>query len=125
MQKAISTRYRGPTNTRGSKIIAKAMDNAPRSMGMKYSLSTEGRHCLAAMEYARHMGWTGFYVAGALADGNCYVCTATDATQWAHASALVDFARTYDRPLGNEGEDWFFLPNEASKAKATEISCHD
>lgn len=123
--KAIFTRYRGPTNCRGSKIVAKASDNSARSYGIKHSLGIDDMHCLAAMEYAKARGWSGFYRAGALPDGLVFVSAASDINSWKHGSALVDFARTYDSPLGKEGRDWFWIAGENSAHPSTEIVCHD
>ena len=69
---AIETKYVGPTNHRGSRIIAKA---ACGSITIAYdgALSTLGAHKKAAEALARKFNWPGEYVGGGSADQNGYV----------------------------------------------------
>lgn len=70
---AITTKYLGPTNFRGSRI--KAMAEAG-SITVSYddSLNTQDAHAKAAQALARKFGWTGEYYQGGLSDGYCFVC---------------------------------------------------
>jgi hypothetical protein len=56
--RAIRTRYVGPTNTRGSRIIADAGDRASRVV-VSYdpALNTDQNHAYAAVLVTRKMGW--------------------------------------------------------------------
>jgi hypothetical protein len=72
---AITTKYLGPTNFRGSRIKATA---AAGSITVHYddSLNSEQAHAQAAEALARKFGWAGAYVQGGLPDdhGYCFVC---------------------------------------------------
>ena len=72
---AITTKYIGPSNTRGSRIKAKA---AAGSITMHYdcALNTEANHAKAAEALARKFGWAGSYYQGGHPDdsGYCFVC---------------------------------------------------
>src|SRR3990167_677762 len=56
--KAISTQYHGPTNTRGSRIVARDSDNNRISISYPYELSGEAVHRKAAEALRDKMGWT-------------------------------------------------------------------
>lgn len=62
--KAITTRYLGPTETRGARIRASEGDGRSVTVPWDYSLDTEANHIAAARELCVRMGW-----AGALASG--------------------------------------------------------
>lgn len=61
--RAIQTRFAGPTNTRGSRIIADAGDRGSRVVvNYEHALNSEQNHAYAAMLVTRKMGWIGeFY----------------------------------------------------------------
>jgi hypothetical protein len=60
---AIETEYRGPTNTRGSRIIARAQAGRI-SVPYDHALSVQENHDRAASELARQRGWAGVWVGG-------------------------------------------------------------
>jgi hypothetical protein len=71
---AITTKYLGPTNVRGSRIKAKA---AAGSITIHYddSLNSQQAHAKAAKALAEKLGWEGAYYQGGLPDdcGYCFV----------------------------------------------------
>ena len=97
--KAIITRYLGPTNTKGARIVASDGDgnritvpysrvfrlgsfdaaNAcliqvlGRPAAAAYELSDEAVHRVAAQALCEKMGWPGKLVAGSLKDGYAFV----------------------------------------------------
>lgn len=56
MNRAIITRYAGPTNTRGSRIIATAYGKRV-TFPWDYAESVDDNHALAAVYAARKLGW--------------------------------------------------------------------
>jgi hypothetical protein len=72
---AITTKYAGPTNSRGSRIIAKAAAGRV-TMHYDHALNIEGNHAKAAEMLARKFNWTGSYYPGGMPDdsGYCFVC---------------------------------------------------
>lgn len=69
---AITTKFLGPTNSRGSRIVAKCQ--AKRIfVNWDYSLDLDANHELAATELSKRLGWDkapyGKMVGGALPDG--------------------------------------------------------
>ena len=74
---AITTKYLGPSNFRGSRIKAKAAEG---SITISYDdrLNSEQAHAQAAEALARKFKWEGRYFQGGLPDdrGYCFVCTA-------------------------------------------------
>lgn len=56
--KAISTKYYGPTNTRGSRIKASDSDNNNATVSYNYALNSEDNHIAAAMALCNKMGWS-------------------------------------------------------------------
>lgn len=69
--KAIITKYRGATNSRGSRIIASDGDRNRVTIPYPYELSGEAVHRAAADALCKKMGWTGRLIGGSL--GNDYV----------------------------------------------------
>lgn len=56
--RAIRTRFVGPTNYRGSRIIADAGDTQSRvTLEWDHSLNSEQNHATAAMAVVAKMGW--------------------------------------------------------------------
>ncbi len=60
---AIRTRYHGATNTRGSRIIAKA-EGGTLSMPYNHALNLGENHAEAARLLANKLGWLGVYHGG-------------------------------------------------------------
>ncbi len=72
---AIETEYKGPTNTRGARIIARAQAGL-MNVPWNYALSVEENHDAAMRAFVVKWGWHGSWVRGASASdkGNVYVC---------------------------------------------------
>lgn len=73
MNKAICTRYHGPTNTRGARITATDLDGNRKSIPYPHELRSEEGHQKAAQELADKMGWKGKLVGGAIKHGYAFV----------------------------------------------------
>ena len=71
--KAIETRYVGPGNVRGARIIASDMDGNRVAISYPHELSGEAVHAKAAQALADKMGWTGRLIGGATKRGYCFV----------------------------------------------------
>lgn len=109
MRQGISTRYLGPTNSKGSRI--KAIARKRGSLGSEMSLTrsfqyrgTNDEHTLAAKELATKLGWGGLWIAGGKPeeDGNMYVNAGRIDREQAIAASMV-------LHIG-EDQDWFFVP---------------
>lgn len=74
---AISTKFLGPTNFKGSRIRAFS-EAFPRGVivGWDYALGVEGNNDAAARAFIKAKGWQGVWARGAACDGkgNVYVC---------------------------------------------------
>lgn len=55
--KAITTKYHGPTNTRGARISASDQDGNRVTISYPHELSGEDVHRAAAMALCSKMGW--------------------------------------------------------------------
>jgi len=70
--KAIRTRYCGPTDYRGSRIIATAEGgDRPWRVVVPYDHGSRDPHRVAAVALCRKLGWHGTLVSGGLPDGSC------------------------------------------------------
>ena len=73
-RQAITTKYHGPTDTRGSRISARA---EPGRIYVPYdhALDIAENHAAAAHAYAQKYGWTEYndYVGGGTQDGYVFV----------------------------------------------------
>jgi hypothetical protein len=69
---AIRTRYYGPTNTRGSRIVA-SCEAGKVSMGYDHALNIEGNHAAAARLLVAKFGWPGVYYGGVYANDYYWV----------------------------------------------------
>lgn len=72
---AITTKYIGPSNTRGSRIKATAAAGSV-TIPCDDALSIEGRHAKAAKALAMKFGWSGYYFQGGMPNdcGYAFVC---------------------------------------------------
>jgi len=70
---AIRTRYYGPTNTRGSRIVA-SCEAGRVSMGYNHALNIEGNHAAAARLLLAKFGWNGVYHGGVYDHDHYWVC---------------------------------------------------
>lgn len=71
--KAISTRYKGPTDTKGARIVATDSDNNRVTISYPYELSGEDVHRKAAEALCAKMGWTGKLIGGGTKQGYVFV----------------------------------------------------
>lgn len=71
--KAITTKYHGPTNTRGSRISASDSDGNRASIPYPRELSGDDCHALAAAALCKKMGWTGKLISGGTSRGVVFV----------------------------------------------------
>lgn len=71
MYAAITTRYFGPTNTRGSRIKATCQAGSV-TIPYDYSGNTDEVHTKAAKALAKKMEWRGHWYGGCLPDGRGY-----------------------------------------------------
>lgn len=73
----ITTKYVGPSNVRGSRIIAKASGNNTRSIvSYDCGLSDQGAHLEAVKSLCAKLGWTGEMIGGHSKDGMVWVFVA-------------------------------------------------
>ena len=80
--KAITTKYKGPTDKRGSRIIAS--DNAGNKITIPfpYELSGEAVHRAAADALCAKMGWTGTLASGSIKGGYVFVVRGEELANW-------------------------------------------
>lgn len=69
---AITTKYAGPTNSRGSRIIASA-DAGRMAISWDYALGSYENHKAAAQKYAKKKGWKGRLHGGSVKHGYVWV----------------------------------------------------
>lgn len=106
MRQSITTRYIGPTNSRGSRIKAVARKRSAsfpeQGLSVPYGYgNTEEEHCKGAKALAEKLGWSGLWVGGGNEREDGYV--------------FVSLPGTYSRDWvqrfipGTEGRDWFHI----------------
>lgn len=73
MLQAITTKYLGPTNHRGSRIVARAYARRI-TVAWDHALDVEENHTRAAMTLVLELGWgpANHWVGGSLPDGTGY-----------------------------------------------------
>lgn len=71
--KAIETRYIGPTNTRGSRLVATAEGGNRVTLSYDYELNSDQNHEMAAYHLMAKLDWTGEMVGGHTAKGMVWV----------------------------------------------------
>lgn len=71
--KAIKTKYYGPGNVRGSRIIASDMDRNKFIMSYDHGLNSDENHEKAAYLLMTKMGWPNTLVGGGFKDCNVWV----------------------------------------------------
>lgn len=55
----ITTKYHGPTNTRGARITATDANGEKVTIPFRYKLNTDEAHTAAARALCEKLGWTG------------------------------------------------------------------
>lgn len=68
---AIRTRYYGPTNTRGSRIVAKC-EAGTYSMPYNHALNLEENHAACAAGFIAKLNWTRYSYACGVFEGDYY-----------------------------------------------------
>lgn len=71
MRQAIVTKFAGPTNHNGSRVIVKSQ-RGRKVYSWDHGLNPERNHEAAAEQYAMDSGWTGDLIGGAMPDGSGY-----------------------------------------------------
>lgn len=69
MRQAITTRFMGPTNHRGSRVKAMASAGSV-TLDWNHALNSTDNHKAAAMALAAKYDWPGHWVCGCLPEGN-------------------------------------------------------
>jgi len=71
---AVTTKYLGPTNTRGSRVKATCQAGSV-TIGWDDALNSDQNHNAAALTLIEKWGWCGKWLEGQLTDGShVYVC---------------------------------------------------
>ena len=70
---AIRTRYHGPTDSKGSRIIAKC-EAGSIQMPYNHALNLEANHAAAAQQLAERFSWAGVYHGGSFGGDYYWVC---------------------------------------------------
>lgn len=70
---AITTKYVGPTNTKGGRIIASTESGIRHTISYPHELTEEAGHRKAAQELSDKLNWSGKLVAGGMRKGYCFV----------------------------------------------------
>lgn len=86
---AITTKFLGPTNCRGSRVKASAQAGS-LTLSWDDALDIDDNHAAAAIALANKLGWGGQWVGGGLpgGEGNCYVCIPGSRTHFEKAEVL-------------------------------------
>jgi hypothetical protein len=87
IMQAIKTRYHGPSNTRGSRIVAKC-EAGSLTMPFDCSLNHQGNHAKAAQLLIKQLGWSGMFIGGEF-DGDHYWTAKLEASPVATADAYA------------------------------------
>lgn len=76
--KAISTKYRGPTNSRGPRVYASDGNGNRASIPYPHELSEIAVHAAAAVALCQKMKWSGELIGGYTRDGCVFVFADSD-----------------------------------------------
>lgn len=71
--KAITTKFHGPTNVRGSRYSANDGDGNKVTVPADYALNSEQNHDAVAVKLCHKMKWDGPLMGGGTKDGRVYV----------------------------------------------------
>lgn len=94
--KAITTKYIGPTERRGSRVKAFDGDGHSVTIGFDSSLSSAKAHAKAAEALCRKMNWSGTLVSGGIRGGEVFVFV-DDAALLPENSIRITFANAEDQ----------------------------
>lgn len=70
---SIITKYHGPGNVRGARVIATATGGLHRSYSWDHAKNSEDNHKDAAAKFAREFDWDGRFVGGAYNDKGAWI----------------------------------------------------
>lgn len=73
MRQSITTKYHGPTNTRGSRVSATSASGHRLFLQWDDACNSGENHIAAARELARKLDWAGAWQGGSTKDGYCFV----------------------------------------------------
>lgn len=79
MFQAITTKYVGPSNVRGSRVKATASAGSV-TLHWDDALNSEQNHTAAAMALAKKYEWKGSYYGGGTEHGYVFVCADTNSS---------------------------------------------
>lgn len=108
MRQGITTRYLGPTNTKGSRIkaVARKADNWGKEMSltdhMNNALNPDANHTRVAQLLATELEWKGVWIGAGKPEDDGYQYAALE------GSFSREWAERY--LCGKEGVDWFLVP---------------
>lgn len=71
--KAITTKYHGPTNTKGSRVSATDSDGNKVIVSYDSSLDSENAHAQAVVKLCKNMNWHGALIVGSIKSGYVFV----------------------------------------------------
>jgi len=71
--KAITTKYHGPTNTKGARITASDLDGNRITISYPHEMRSEDGHQRAAETLRDKMHWSGRLIRGAIKGGYVFV----------------------------------------------------
>lgn len=77
MRQAIETKYLGPTNHRGGRVLAGCVAGRI-TVPWRHELNPEANHALAAKLLMNKLDWTGRLVGGGLPNGRGYAFVVLD-----------------------------------------------
>jgi len=69
----ISTKFYGPTNTKGSRIVARTATGKRFTQDFLHSLNAEENHWKAAQSLAQKLQWSGTLIQGTTEQGYVFV----------------------------------------------------
>ena len=75
MYQAIITKYVGPTNHKGARVIARTGSGVKITVSWDHALDVPENHLAAARALAEKLNWDGVWVGGGTADGYAFVST--------------------------------------------------
>lgn len=73
MRQSIATKYQGPTDYRGARVIARSATGHRLTVAWNYALDPAGNHAEAARALAAKLGWMGEWYGGSTPTGYVFV----------------------------------------------------
>lgn len=124
MRQGITTRYHGPTNSKGSRVTATARKAKSYSDGSRepamsltdhwdHASNMDANHTRVAQLLAAKLGWSGLWIGGGCPDDSGYQYVNAGLTP-----SMIAGHTLKDHPLGREGIDWFFVAEQPREQAA-------